>query len=174
MPAALLLSHPVALTNGGVSEGQFTVTTPFDVKIYTTSARTLTVTSNGVVTITNDQYSLTAFVDNPRPLYASDIPPGSAFPWWHYMEGVSSDQGIYWQIDKPNLLSIEWLLLDFAGQVTHFIMIYSSDAPGHVSFNYLTDGDMGANSTIGVQGLDANDSQSVSLGHATLLISSPR
>ena len=70
-----------------------------------------------------------------------------------YRDGANQ-RGIYYQIDRSNQLSIEWLLLDHDGQVTHFIMTYSAKLLGRVNFYYLSAGDKGRNSTIGVQGLN--------------------
>lgn len=64
--------------------------------------------------------------------------------------------GIYYQIDGGNHLSVEWYLYNYANQLCHFIATYSSLASGNINFYYLSNGDTGTNSTIGVQGLDAS------------------
>ena len=56
--------------------------------------------------------------------------------------------------------SIEWLLLDNEDQITHFITTYSDKFPGDINFYYLAKGDNGNNSTVGVQGLTADDCMS--------------
>ena len=158
IPSAVLLSHPTALAVGAISEQQYTIAMPFNVTLYSTSSNNISVTSNGLMTATSDKFSYTGYVDNPRPLYSATIPPGTAAPWWHYMNGTRPDHGIFYQIDAPNLLSVEWLLLDAAGQLSHFLITYSSDVSGHINFYYATAGDGGATSTVGVQGLDASNS----------------
>ena len=121
------------------------------------------VTSNGLLTVNDRAFAWTGYVDAPKPLYAESVPPGTACAWWHYLQGTSADHGIFYQIDAPNLLSVEWLLADAEGALTHFLATYSSDAEGRVNFYYVTDGDGGANSTIGVQGLDQQNSEPLPL-----------
>ena len=159
IPSAVLLSHPTALASGNISEQQYPIALPFDARLYSTTAPAVLVTSNGLLTVTDARFSWTGYVDASQALYTGSVPPGTAFPWWHYMQGTGADHGIFYQIDAPNLLSVEWLLVDTAGKATHFLASYSSYADGHVNFYYVTDGDGGTNSTIGVQGLDTQNSK---------------
>ena len=101
-----------------------------------------------------------AYIDKPQSLYTDSLVPGTAMPWWHYMQcdGLSG-RGIYYQIDNSNHLSVEFNLLDVFGRPTHFIVTYSALSVGTINFYYLSTGDGGASSTIGVQGLDGNDSE---------------
>ena len=69
------------------------------------------------------------------------------------------NRGIYYQIDSSNHLSIEYNMLDLNQKPTHFIVTYSSQSARSINFYYLTTGDGGANSTIGVQGLDPSGSK---------------
>ena len=70
-----------------------------------------------------------------------------------------SQRGIYYQIDNSNHLSLEYNLLDKSGRQSHFIVTYSAQSPGNINFYYLTSGDGGADSTIGVQGQDEDGSR---------------
>lgn len=78
---------------------------------------------------------------------------------------MSSDgqnqRGIYYQIDNSNHLSVEFMLLDRFENLTHFIVTYSSQSVGNINFYYITTGDGGADSTIGVQGQDNNGSETL-------------
>ena len=108
-----------------------------------------------LLAITSDLFNSNGYVDEPQPLYSYSLVPGTAIPWWHYMYTDAQRQtGIYYQIDNSNHLSLEYNLIDRAGNPTHFIVTYASQSPGSINFYYLTAGDGGANSTIGVQGQD--------------------
>jgi hypothetical protein len=68
----------------------------------------------------------------------------------------SRDSGIYYQIDHGTHLSVEWMLYNSANQLCHWVMVYSTDSVGSVSYYYFSNGDLGSNSTIGVQGIDSS------------------
>lgn len=91
------------------------------------------------------------------PLYTDGIEAGTAFAWWQYMynDGLNGN-GIYYQIDNGSRISVEWQMLDEAGNLTHFIVSYIANIPGNITFYFLSNGDGGADSTIGVQGINAN------------------
>ena len=83
--------------------------------------------------------------------------PGTAYVWWtNTFCAGTGNQGIYYQIDNANALSVEWLLQDNDGRVYHYLASYNASTPGNISFYYFSAGDGGYESSIGVQGLDVN------------------
>ena len=168
----LLLSEPTTLVSGSSDETQYILTLPFNVTLYTETSFNVSVTTNGVswsaihltvrllillqlLAITSDMFTSNGYLDTPQPLYTYSLAPGTAAPWWQYMRSDGQSQrGIYYQIDNSNHLSLEYNLLDSSGRPTHFIVTYATQSPGNINFYYLTAGDGGAESTIGVQGQD--------------------
>ena len=69
------------------------------------------------------------------------------------------DQGIYYQIDGDNTLSIEFIETvsgDTTGTLFHWIAQYKTTSPGLFDIYYFSDGDTGTDATVGIQG-DDND-----------------
>ena len=102
-------------------------------------------------------------------LYANNLPPGIAFPYWEdLVASNSSQQGIYYQIDISGAntqLSVEYILTTYQdigispSPLIQFILTYDTDAPALFSVYYFSIGDGGPNATIGVQGLDSSQSK---------------
>ena len=107
--------------------------------------------------------------DTAESLPTGELTPGTACVWWEYLQVAQSSQdGIYYQLDGAGgsrSLSVEYLLSDQDGIPYQVIAVMQEQSPGSLSYFYFTDGDGGANATIGVQGLDSNNSecQNVSL-----------
>jgi hypothetical protein len=96
----------------------------------------------------------------PATLPDLSVNNGTAFVWWQFMECIGTgQQGIYYQIDNNNELSVEWLLQDMSGLVYQFIANYNASTPGLINFYYFATGNGGADATIGVQGNDSNGSE---------------
>jgi len=104
-------------------------------------------------------------------LYASALPPGTVCVFWRdLVAGPTAQQGIYYQIDNygaSSQLSVEYILTPYVNptnptnsstQLYHAILVYNDDAVGLVELFYFSDGDGGADATIGAQGFDTNHS----------------
>ena len=88
--------------------------------------------------------------------------PGTAYVFWQYMQCSGQDnQGIYYQIDNGDSLSVEWLLEDDSSPpvVYQYLINYNASTPGLINFYYFSPIDDGEATTIGVQGMDVNGSQ---------------
>ena len=75
------------------------------------------------------------------------------------LDSGTAPEGIYYQIDNNNELSVEWILEDLDGDVYQYIATYSAIRPGLMNFYYFTTADGGANATIGIQGTDGGGSE---------------
>ena len=72
----------------------------------------------------------------------------------------TGNQGIYYQIDNDNSLSVEWLLEDDGTPpvVYHYLINYNASTPGLINFYYLSPSGGGSDASIGIQGMDDNGS----------------
>jgi len=123
----------------------------------------MTITTNGVFTIGDNSTIVEANTDNggyPPLLPTYTLNPGTMCVYWQYMynSGVPG-QGVYWQVYSRSLLAVEWLLHDQADNLVNVIMTYNANAPGKVTYYYFTDDSTGQYSTIGVQGVDNQNSK---------------
>lgn len=97
----------------------------------------------------------------PLALPSTVLLPGTAAVWWQFLQVVTGTfpEGIYYQVDGGNEVSVEWLIEDAQGLVYQFIASYNASAPGQMSFYYFATGDGGSIATIGIQGEDVNASK---------------
>ncbi|MCJ1436946.1 hypothetical protein MMC27_006329 [Xylographa pallens] len=131
--------------------------------LYTQSDTEITVTTNGLLTIgSNTSVSESSF-DNaygPQQFPILAAFPGTAYVFWQYMQcSGTNEQGIYYQIDNGESLSVEWLLEDDSTPpvVYQYLINYNASTPGLINFYYFSPIGGGGAATIGVQGMDVND-----------------
>ncbi|MCJ1400231.1 hypothetical protein MMC11_003435 [Xylographa trunciseda] len=132
--------------------------------LYTQSDTEITVTTNGLLTIGSNISVSEGSFDNaygPQQFPILAAFPGTAYVFWQYMQCSGTDnQGIYYQIDNGDSLSVEWLLEDGSTPpiVYQYLINYNASTPGLINFYYFSPVSGGGAATIGVQGMDINDS----------------
>ncbi|MCJ1337166.1 hypothetical protein MMC09_002446 [Bachmanniomyces sp. S44760] len=141
----------------------FQLNLPFQVQLYTEIDNILTITTNGILTIGDLDGGDDSNINNPPPtqqLYSFELYAGTACMWWEDLAvNPGLDQGIYYQIDGDNTLSIEFIETvsgDTTGTLFHWIAQYKTTSPGLFDIYYFSDGDTGTDATVGIQG-DDND-----------------
>ena len=151
-------------------EFQFGIPLPFAANLYSTTDRSLTITTNGLLTLGDNTSISESFVDNngdaPASLYSDSVAAATVFGWWKYMytNGGGSD-GIWWQVNgagPSQSVSVEWMMWDESGRLSWFTVGYSAARPGRWGLWFWSDGDRGNDSTVGIQGLGAQQRECLS------------
>ncbi|MCJ1322306.1 Arginase, catabolizes arginine to ornithine and urea [Xylographa vitiligo] len=131
--------------------------------LYTQSDTEITITTNGLLTIGSNASVSEGSFDNaygPQQFPILAAFPGTAYVYWQYMQCSGTDnQGIYYQIDNGDTLSVEWLLEDDSTPpvIYQYLINYNASTPGLINFYYFSPIGGGGAATIGVQGMDIND-----------------
>ncbi|CAF3411027.1 unnamed protein product [Rotaria socialis] len=142
-----------ASVNGFIDDQSFTVAVPFNITLYNTTTKSVSVTTNGVICLSSCS---TAFTETALP--ASAFFGATALPFWNDLYiSANTSQGIYYDTQgiAPNRTLIFEYYSSHYQQPTdycNFQIILHENVPGVVQFIYYEATDGGVSATIVVQG----------------------
>ncbi|CAF3480592.1 unnamed protein product [Rotaria socialis] len=142
-----------ASVNGFIDDQSFTVAVPFNITLYNTTTKSVSVTTNGVICLSSCS---TAFTETALP--ASAFSGATALPFWNDLYiSANTSQGIYYDTQgiAPNRTLIFEYYSSHYQQPTdycNFQIILHENVPGVVQFICYEATDGGVSATIVVQG----------------------
>ncbi|CAF1372992.1 unnamed protein product [Rotaria magnacalcarata] len=153
--------------NGFIDDQSFTVTVPFNITLYSTTTKSVSVTTNGVICLSSCS---TAFTETALP--ASAFSGAAVLPFWNDLYVfANTSQGIYY--DTQGIAPNRTLIFEYySGQYRqstdycNFQITFYENVPGVVQFIYYDATDGGISATIGVQGSSSGPFIQYSFGQA--------
>ncbi|CAF1627535.1 unnamed protein product [Rotaria magnacalcarata] len=156
-----------ASVNGFIDDQSFTVTVPFNITLYSTTTKSVSVTTNGVICLSSCS---TAFTETALP--ASAFSGAAVLPFWNDLYVfANTSQGIYY--DTQGIAPNRTLIFEYySGQYRqstdycNFQITFYENVPGVVQFIYYEAADGGISATICVQGSSSGPFIQYSFGQA--------